>query len=193
MRKKKFGGFASGGLCVAFFLLQPAMAADDEIMVTDGDLAPVGKPELEVHNNVSQGSSQSPGAGVFAPNHVARVTPELSIGLSPHWDAGLYLMTSWVPGRGLYFDGVRLRAKFIDARESADALRWYYGMQFEFADVGPGVSPDRTSVEVKAIAGAELGGWEAAINLLEQRDVPDRGAIDGIFRIQLHRCYCHQL
>jgi hypothetical protein len=65
--------------------LQPALASDDEIMVTDGDLAKVGRPELEVHINFSRGSDQSPGEGVFAPNDVVRVTPELFIGLSEHW------------------------------------------------------------------------------------------------------------
>jgi hypothetical protein len=177
VRIREFGAFAIGGWCLALAMAQPAVAADDEIMVMDADLAKVGEPELEVHTNFSQGSNQSPGAGEFAPNNVLRVTPELSVGLSQHWDAGMYLLTSWVPGRGLYYDGIRARAKFIDSHAIADNARLYYGMQFEVADVEPGVSPDRTGVEVNAIGGAEFGAWEAAINLIEQRDVPDHDMI----------------
>jgi hypothetical protein len=162
---------------LVFALAQPALAADDEIMVTDGDLAKIGRPELEVHTNFSQGTNQSPGDKVFAPNDVLRTTPELSIGLSQHWDAGMYLLTSWVPGRGLYFGGVRLRTKFIGAHELSENLRIYYGLQLEAYDLEPGISADRTGAEVKAIAGAEFGKWEATVNLAEQKDIPDSDLI----------------
>jgi hypothetical protein len=168
---------ALGASLLALATLRPALAADDEIMVTDGDLAKVGTPELEVHINFSRGSNQSPGEGVFAPNDVLRVTPELSIGLSEHWDTGLYVLTSWVPGYGLYYGGIKARAKYINTHPLADDAHWYYGVQFEVADVNAGVSPDRTSVEVKAIGGVEVSGWEAALNVVEQRDVPDHDLI----------------
>jgi hypothetical protein len=178
-----------GALCVALIPSAPALAADDEIMVTDGDLATVGKPELEVHTNFSRGSAQSPGDRVFAPNNVLRLTPELSIGLSEHWDAGLYLPTSWVPGHGLYYDGIKARAKTIYTHAQAADVTLFYGLQFELADVNPGVSSDRTSVEVKAIAGAGFGDWVAAMNVVEQRDVPDRDLISPgyAFNVKLVR------
>jgi hypothetical protein len=88
--RKQSGGFplnrnivlqiALGASLLALATLRPALAADDEIMVTDGDLAKVRTPELEVHINFSRGSNQSPGEGVVAPKDVLRVTPELSIG-----------------------------------------------------------------------------------------------------------------
>jgi len=162
-----------GLACLALATMRPAAAADDEIMVTDGDLAKVGKPELEVHLNVAQGSRLSPGEEVFAPNHILRATPELSIGLSDHWDAGLYLPTSWVPAKGLYFDGIKLRAKTIHTYPLDDDAHLFYGVQFEAADLNPGATPDRTSLEVKLIGGVEIGNWSAAINAVEQRDIPD--------------------
>ena len=158
-------------------LVGMARAADDEIMVTDGDLARPGKPELEIHTNVSQGSRESPGEGVYAPNHVLRVTPKYSFGLSEHWDMGLYLPLSMVPGRGFYYDGVKARAKYARGNEIADGTRVFFGVQFEAADVNPGISPDRTSVEVKAIGGVECGKYLFALNLVEQHDVPDRDLI----------------
>jgi len=177
MKGKMTSRLGPGPLCLALALLQPAFAADDEIMVTDGDLAKVGKPELEVHTNFSQGTNQSPGEEVFPPNNVLRVTPELSIGVSEHWDAGLYLPTSWVPGHGLYYDGIKARAKTIYTQPLSNDAHLYYGVQFEVADLNPGASADRTSVEVKVIGGVELGNWEAAINVVEQRDVPDHDLI----------------
>jgi len=168
---------AFGALCLVLATLRPALAADDEIMVTDGDLAKVGKPELEVHTNFSKGTNQSPGADVFAPNNVLRVTPELSVGLSEHWDAGLYLPMSWVPGHGLYYDGIKARAKTIYTHSLSDDAHLYYGLQFEFADLNPGASSDRMSVEAKAIAGAEFGDWAAAINVVEQWDIPESDLI----------------
>jgi hypothetical protein len=168
---------ALGLICCAGALPQRAFAADDEIMVTDGDLAKPGRPELEIHTNFSQGSNQSPGEGVFAPNHVLRVTPELSIGLSEHWDAGLYLPLSLVPGRGFYYDGIKARAKYARSNELSADARVFYGVQFEAAAVNPGVSPDRTSIEVKAIGGAEIGNYLFAVNIVEQHDIPDRDLI----------------
>jgi len=164
--------------CAVLALVAPALvsgarAADDEILVTDGDLAKPGEPELEVHTNYSRGSRESPGSGVFAPDGVLRVTPELSIGLSEHWDAGVYLPLSWVPGNGWYYDGIRLRAKVIEPRALSEDAQWYYGAQFELANQRPGVSPDQTSVEAKLVAGFEAGHWEGGINLLVQRDMPD--------------------
>ena len=95
---------ASLAVCLVLAATPRAHAADDEIMVTDGDLAKPGRPELEIHTNLSEGSKVSPGEGVFPPGGMLRVTPELSVGLSEHWDAGLYLPGAWVPGRGLYLD-----------------------------------------------------------------------------------------
>lgn len=160
-----------------------AMAADDEIMVTDGDLAGVGKPELEVHNNFSWGTDQSPGEGVFAPNHVLRITPELSTGLSTHWDVGLYLPMSWVSGYGLYYDGTKVRAKYIDTHALTGTAHVFYGLQLELADLNRHASPDPTSVEVKVIVGTEFGDWKAALNVVEQRDVPDHDLYQPAYAI----------
>lgn len=167
----------AGLLCLLALAAPCARAADDEIMVTDADLAKVGKPELEIHTNFSQGTNISPGEGEFAPNHVLRITPELSIGLTPYWDVGLYLPVSVVPGRDFYYDGVKVRTKLSNAHALGEDARIYYGLQFEAADVNPGVSPDRTSLEVKAIAGAALGAYDFAVNLVEQRDAPDHDLI----------------
>jgi len=164
-------------MCLAISLAQPAVAADDEIMVADGDLARIGKPELEVHTNFSRGSRISPGEYVFAPNNVLRVTPELSVGLSEHWDAGVYVLSSWIAGHGLYYDGAKARAKTVYTVALADEAHLFYGAQFEFADLNPGAAADRTSIEVKAIAGADFGHWTTAINVVEQRDVRDRDLI----------------
>jgi len=166
-----------GLLCGLVLAASGAWAADDEIMVTDADLAKVGRPELEVHTNFSQGTNVAPGEGVFAPNHVLRITPELSYGLTPHWDVGLYLPVSLVPGRTFYYDGVKLRTKLSDAQAIGADAQLYYGLQVELADVNPGISPDRTSVEVKAILGAEIGADNVGFNVVEQRDVPDRDLI----------------
>ncbi len=159
--------------CAALAAMPVARAADDEIMVTDADLAKPGKPELEIHTNFSRGSSVSPGEGVFAPGNMLRLTPEMSIGLSEHWDAGLYLPASVVPGRGLYFDGVKARAKTAYTQPIGQDAHLYYGVQFEVADINPGISPDRTGVEVKAIGGTEFGDWNVGFNVVYQRDVPD--------------------
>ncbi len=161
----------------ALALAPAARAADDEIMVTDADLAAVGKPELEIHTNFSQGTTQPPGEGEFAPNHILRVTPELSFGLTEHWDVGLYLPVSFVPGRAFYYDGIKARTKFSDRRAVADGVDVFYGVQAEVADLNPGVAPDRISVELKAIAGADIGRHRVAINLIEQRDVGDSDLI----------------
>jgi len=172
-----------------------ALAADDEIMVTDADLAAVGRLELEVHSNFSQGTNVSPGEGEFAPNHVLRITPELSYGLTRHWDVGLYLPVSLVPGRTFYYDGIKLRTKLSDAQPIADAARVYYGVQLEAADVNPGISRDRTSVEVKAIAGTQIGAYDFAINAIEQHDVPDRDLISPgyAFNLKLVRDLGHEV
>jgi len=160
-------------LCLVAAATPAAYAADDEIMVTDGDLAKPGRPELEIHTNLSEGSKLSPGEGVFPPGGMLRVTPELSIGLSEHWDAGLYLPTAWVPGRGLYLDGAKARLKGARTSPLGEDAHLYYGVQFEAYDVNPGVSPDRTGAEIKLIGGTEFGPWTLGTNIVYQRDFPD--------------------
>jgi hypothetical protein len=141
----------------------PAHAAPDEIQVYIDDLLAPGERGVEVHMNyVPKGASVPAYPGEVPPNHVFRLTPEISWGLVPGWDMGIYIPFSWVNNQyqsGTRLDGAKLRVKRLVIGEE-----FFYGVNVELAYSSHRVSPTLWDSEIRGIVGWRSGPWLAAAN-----------------------------
>lgn len=142
-----------------------AIAAPDEIQVYTDDLNKPGERGLELHVNYAQAARRvAEYPGEQAPARVLRVTPEISIGLAPRWDAGLYLPTS-LDTRAFdsYFDGPKLRLRWLNEHDHVDRTV-FYGANLELARTSTRVNPAPWRTELRLIAGMRTGDWLLAVN-----------------------------
>lgn len=147
-----FNGLASG-VCPA---------APEEIQVYLDELAEPGQFGLDLHTNAVL--SAPPGSPTF---HQWRLTPELSDGFSPNWEAGLDVLSSGGPaisqGRPLS-DGAKARFKWRPVPASPESL-WYFAFNWEVGQRAQRFDPDRSSTQLKLIETYRQGRWLTGVKL----------------------------
>lgn len=80
-----------------------ALAAADEIQVYLDDINAPGEAALELSLNYVPKDRRTPDyPGEIPPHHVFRVMPEISLGLAPNWDLGLYRQLQANPDGNLH-------------------------------------------------------------------------------------------
>jgi len=141
----------------------PAFAAPDEIQVYLDDIRRPGEAGLELHLNYVQKGRRTPDyPGEIPPHHVFRAMPEISLGLAPNWDVGLYLPLQASPGEGLNSNAARLRLKYLSPTQ--DTKPFFWGVNLEAGYVPRRVSEDRYVAELRGFAGYRNGPWLLAVN-----------------------------
>lgn len=140
-----------------------ASAAPDEIQVYVDDLLAPGQRGVEFHvSYVPKGATQPGYPGEVPPNHVFRLTPEISWGLAPGWDMGVYIPFSVANNeyqRGARLDGGKVRIKRLEIGEE-----FFYGINVELAYSSARVSPTLWDSEIRGIVGWRSGPWLLAAN-----------------------------
>ena len=129
MRSVLFG--LSGLLLVAG--AGAAQAVTDEIQVYTGEIMPEGGLGLTWHNNYAINGIKTPDyPGGLVDNHTYSSVVEWAYGVTPWFEAGLYLpLYSVSSQQGVTFNGFKLRALFVQP-DNADK-KFYYGVNFEFS------------------------------------------------------------
>jgi hypothetical protein len=141
----------------------PAFAAPDEIQVYLDDIREPGEAGLELHlNYVPKGRRTPDYPGEIPPHHVFLATPEISLGLAPNWDMGLYLPFQASPGGNFYSNTARLRLKYLAPTQ--DTKPFFWGVNLEVGHVPLRVSEDRYVAELRGITGYRNGPWLFAVN-----------------------------
>jgi hypothetical protein len=110
-----------------------ALAVTDEIQVYTGEIEPVGGFGLTWHNNYTPSGLKTPDfAGGLVDNHAYSSVTEWAYGVTPWFEAGLYLpLYSNTGNQGWTFNGFKLRALFVQPdNQDKD---FYYGVNFEFS------------------------------------------------------------
>lgn len=143
---------------------QASPAQTDEIQVYDAEIAAPGVLNLTWHNNFTPvGRTQADFPGGVVPDHALNGVPEWGYGVTPWFEAGLYLPVYTLTANGaLLFDSTKLRALFVvpDAHERT----FFYGLNFELSYNSPHWEPSRYSGEMRPIVGLHLGRWDLIFN-----------------------------
>lgn len=139
-----------------------AWSAGDEIQVYGDDINEPGESGLELHlNYVVKGSKASEWVGQKPVNHMLRVTPELSWGLTKSVELGLYVPMIKAVGESPTLEGLKGRVKYLSApKDSA----WYAGLNFELGRVSMRTEESHWNAELRPILGWRAERWEFAFN-----------------------------
>jgi hypothetical protein len=137
----------------------------DEIQVYTDDINAPGEFGMELHVNTTPRGRRTPEfAGEVTPNHGLRVTPELSWGLTPAVEAGLYLpYTRDAEGRVL-FGGPKARLKWLPLRPEEDEAGWFAGLNWEYSRLSRNFEPETRRLELRPIVGWKNHDWLLAAN-----------------------------
>ncbi len=152
---------------LAFLLLASALRAQgysDEIQVYTQDIQKPGKWGLELHiNRILQGPRDVPEGLLF--NGSANLTPELSYGLTPSFELGLYLPSALDTDHHYRFAGPKVRAKWMPIQPPGeDSPGAFLGLNLELARMNRGFSEARWESELRLIAGHQGKDWQFAVN-----------------------------
>jgi len=159
----RYAGVIMLTVCAGASYGPPALAAPDEIQVYLDDIREPGEAGLELHlNYVPKGRRTPDYPGEIPPHRVFRAMPEISLGLAPNWDVGLYLPFQASPDGNLYSNAARLRLKYLAAVK--DTKPFFWGVNFEAGYVPLRVSEDRYALEMRFISGYRNGPWLLAVN-----------------------------
>lgn len=155
-----------------------AWAQTDEIQVYDASIASVGGVNLTLHNNYTpSGSSVPEFPGALTAEGTYNGAAEWGFGLTPWWEAGLYLPLYSVTKKGsVLYDGAKLRTLFVVP--DADKRRFFYGVNFEYSFNTAHWDNHARSVEVRPIVGAHLGRFDFIFNPILD------SALNGLGRVE---------
>ena len=155
------------GLVVGVLLASSlaSFAVTDEIQVYTGEIAPVGVLGLTWHNNYTISGLKTPDfPGGLVDNHALSSVTEWAYGVTPWFEAGLYLpLYSNTGNQGWTFNGFKLRALFVQPdNEDKD---FYYGVNFEFSWNQRQWDSQVNTGEIRPIIGWRLGnGFSITFN-----------------------------
>lgn len=154
-------------------------ALPDEIQVYTDDLAAPGEAGMELHINTTPVGRSTPDyPGEVVPQHGLRVTPELSVGLTPHWDAGMYLPFLRSGDGTTYFAGPRVRLKWIPLTPGEGNPGCFAGINWELSFVERKFEEARRTAEIRPILGYRNAAWLLSFNPIV--DVDLAGSQKGI-------------
>ena len=141
-----------------------ALAQTDEIQVYDGSIAGPGVLNLTSHDNYTPSGRTMPEfPGGLRPAHSLNGVLEWAYGVTPWFEAGLYLPLYSRPAvGGLAFDGFKLRALFVEP--DAASRRFVYGVNVEFSVNAAHWDQHRYTQEIRPILGWHLGPIDLIIN-----------------------------
>jgi hypothetical protein len=151
-------------------LASVARTQTDEIQVYDAEIAAPGVLNLTWHNNFTPSGRTEPAfPGGVVPDHALNGVPEWGYGVTPWFEAGLYLPVYTYTNQGdLLFDSTKLRALLVvpDAHDRT----FFYGLNFELSYNAPHWEPTRFSGEMRPIIGWHLGRWDLIFNPILDTD-----------------------
>jgi len=151
----------------------PALAAlPDEIQVYTDDLEAPGQRGVELHINATPKGRATPDyPGEVVPHHGLRITPEISFGLAPRWDAGIYLPFVRNGEGADYFAGPRFRLKWLPLAPPRDGSGAFAGINWELSFVQQRFEEARRTAEIRPIIGYRGGAWLLSFNPIIHTDL----------------------
>ena len=178
------------GFLVVLVVGEAAAALPDEIQVYTDDLEARGEVGVELHVNTTPSGRSTPTyPGEVTPYHGLRVTPEISTGLAPGWDAGIYLPFVRNAEGTNYFAGVKLRLKWLPLKPEEGASGWFAGINGEIAFVDKRFEESGRSAELRPIVGYRGGGWLVSFNPILEASLaePQKGVVSFAPALKLSR------
>lgn len=145
-------------------------ASPEEIQVYMDEFADKGQVGLDFHS-IYVATTRTAEKG--PPYRQLRVTPELSYGLSEHFETAAYFLTNRPAGGQFQTDGVKVRLRWRPFVPSEDTV-WYSAVNIELGKLARRFNPDGSNGEIKGILVWKSSPWIAALNLNVDRPLQKR-------------------
>ena len=159
--------------------LIPALLAQDnyEIQVYGSETVASGKAMVELHSNFTFRGEKDSVDGVQPTNHALHETLEVTCGLTPWFETGVYVFTSARSGDGWRSVGDHLRPR-VRAPES---WNWPVGVSLstEFGYQRRRYSEDTWTWEIRPIVDKKRGPWYVSFNPTLEKSVHGANAGRG--------------
>ena len=155
-------------------------ALPDEIQVYTDDLEAPGERGVELHVNTTPSGRTRPAyPGEVVPQHALRITPEVSWGLAPNWDAGIYLPIVRSAEGADFFAGPRFRLKWLPLRPPEGGSGAFAGINWELSFVQQRFEEARRTTEIRPILGFRSQAWLFSFNPIVTADLggADKGVL----------------
>jgi hypothetical protein len=145
-------------------LPRAAAAQTDEIQVYNAQIAEPGVFNLTLHDNFTPDGRKTPAfPGAIVSNGSLNGVPEWAYGVTPWFEAGLYLpLYSFPRDGGVQLDGFKLRALFVEP--DAAKQTFFYGVNFEFSFNSKHWDPSPYTQEIRPIVGWRFGKMDLIVN-----------------------------
>jgi hypothetical protein len=114
------------------------------------------------------------------PHHGWRVTPEISYGIAPDWDAGIYLPFVRSDDGAVFFAGPRFRLKWMPLRPAEGGTGWFAGINGELSFVQERFEQAGRTAEIRPILGYRGEAWLFSFNPILEADLA--GEDKGVFK-----------
>ena len=164
--REKFTRLGPALIVLAFLVLPGARAhaQTDEIQVYNAEIAKPGVFNLTWHNNYTPDGDKTPAfPGAAVSNRSENGVPEWAYGVTPWFEAGLYLPLYSFPAHGgPEFDGFKLRTLFVEP--NAAQHTFFYGINFEFSFNSKGWDQHPETSEIRPILGWRFGKVDFIFN-----------------------------
>ncbi len=150
-------------LGIVFIAAGPAAAQDNyEIQVYGSDTVAPGQTMVEVHSNFTINGSKTFEDGMYPTEHAFHETLEITQGITPWFEMGLYTFTSAHSGQGWQWVGEHIRPRF----RIPEKWHWPVGVSLsnEIGYQRRKFSADTWTWEIRPIIDKQIGRWYLSFN-----------------------------
>lgn len=133
-----------------------------EIQVYASQTQALGSTMFELHSNYTFNGSTETINGVLPSNHSLHETVEITTGITPVFETGVYLFTNYTPGYGYQVVGAHLRPRVMAPADWG--IPFGLSLSMEIGYQKPAYSDDTWSLEIRPIIDKQWGNFYASVN-----------------------------
>jgi hypothetical protein len=147
-----------------FIMCQSNVLAQNnyEIQVYASQTQAMGSTMFELHSNYTFNGSTQPVNAVLPSNHSLHETVEITTGLTPVFETGVYLFTNYTPGYGYQVVGAHLRPRVMAPADWG--IPFGLSLSVEIGYQKPAYADDTWSLEIRPIIDKQWGNFYASLN-----------------------------
>ena len=133
-----------------------------EIQVYASQTQAKGSTMFELHSNYAFSGSTEIVNGVLPSNHSLHETVEITTGITPVFETGVYLFTNYTPGYGYQIVGAHLRPRVMAPPDWG--IPFGLSLSMEIGYQKPAYADDTWSLEIRPIIDKQWGNFYASLN-----------------------------
>ena len=133
-----------------------------EIQVYASPTQAPGSTIFELHSNYTFNGSTQIVNGVLPSNHSLHETVEITTGITPVFETGVYLFTNYTPGYGYQIVGAHLRPRVMAPADWN--IPFGLSLSMEIGYQKPAYADDEWSLEIRPIIDKQWGNFYASFN-----------------------------